>query len=84
MDLRYTRHQVPRATRPDAEAPGKFYLIKNVSSLRATYQIRLLTFKAVQTGGKLVVAVPKRCRIEPSLQELIKLVEPTIEIQRMK
>jgi len=48
------------------------YLIKNVSKLRATYQIRLLAFRAVDSGTKLILRVPKFCKFEPSLKELIK------------
>jgi hypothetical protein len=48
------------------------YLIKNVSALRATYQIRLLAFKAVETGTTLIIRVPESCRFEASLKSLIK------------
>ena len=46
---RYTRHQVPRGAKADAERDGALFLLKNVSSLRLTYQIRLLTFLAKDT-----------------------------------
>jgi hypothetical protein len=48
-------------------------LIKKVSRLRATYQVRLLAFKAETTGKKLILKVPTVCRFEPSLQRLMKL-----------
>ena len=56
------RNRVPRGTRPDAETADKVNLIKNVSLLRATYQMRLLTFKALQTQKKLILKVPNSCR----------------------
>jgi hypothetical protein len=79
MQLKYTRHQVPRGSRPDAETMDKIYLIKNVSILRATYQIRLLVFKAVDGHKKFVLKVPKACQLHNSLKELIKMTGKTIK-----
>ncbi len=73
MEWKYTRYQVPRSTVPDAETIDKIYLIKKVSLLRATYQIRLLAFKAEQTRKKLVLKVPKTCQFDASLKALVKL-----------
>ena len=67
-----TRHQVPRGTRADAEKFNRLYLVKNVSTLHATYQIRLLAFRAVSEGLKLVIKVPKACKYHSSLLDLIK------------
>ena len=61
---------LPRGTRPDAETPDRIHLIKNVSALRATYQVRLLALKASSEGKKLVLHVPAACRFDPSLAEL--------------
>ena len=72
MELKYTRHQVPRGSRPDAETTDKIYLIKNVSTLRATYQVRLLAFKALQSQKGLIIRVPRSCRFDSSLEGLIK------------
>ena len=72
MNSNTTRHQVARGARADAEAFNKMYLIKNVSTLRATYQIRLLAFKAVDSGTKLVLRVPYACEFDHTLNELIK------------
>jgi len=83
MQLAYTRHQVPRGTRPDAETLDKIYAIKNVSMLRATYQIRLLTFKAVETRKKLVLKVPKSCQFDVSLKKLIELTGKTIQRENL-
>lgn len=72
MERKYTKHQVLRSARPDAEKFNVMYLIKSVSKLRATYQIRLLAFKAVTDKTKLVLSVPAHCEFSASLQELIK------------
>jgi hypothetical protein len=79
MELKYTRHQVPRGSRPDAETIDKIYLIKSVSTLRATYQVRLMAFKAVQTHKKLMLKVPRTCQFHTSLKELIKMTSKTIK-----
>ena len=78
MELKYTLHQISRGSRPDAETIDKIYLIKNVSMLRATYQIRLLAFKAVESHKKLVVKVPKSCQFHTSLKDLVRLTGKTI------
>jgi hypothetical protein len=76
--MRETAHQVARGSRADAEKFNKLYLIKNVKRLRATYQIRLLAFRAVTEGLKLVLKVPPSCEFAPSLLELIKKTGNTI------
>jgi hypothetical protein len=78
MEFKYTRHQVARSARPDAEAFNRMYLIKNVSKLRATYQIRLLSFKAVEDGTTLVIRVPSSCEFDGSLRKLMKLCKKSI------
>lgn len=72
METKMTRHQVPRGTRPDAEAFNKMYLIKHVSRLRATYQIRLLAFLAVDKGKQLILRVPEVCVFDESLSDLMR------------
>jgi hypothetical protein len=79
MEIKYTTHQVPRGSRPDAETIDKIYLIKNVAMLRATYQIRLLVFKAVECHKKLILKVPQSCQFHASLKRLIKMTEGTIK-----
>jgi hypothetical protein len=56
---------------PDARKFNRLYLIKNVTMLRATYQIRLLTFKAKTEGIKLILRVPSACQFSSSLLDLI-------------
>lgn len=57
----------PRGALPDAETADAVYLIKNVSVLRATYQIRLLAYLAAGRGKRLVLKVPRSCRFDPAL-----------------
>jgi hypothetical protein len=83
MHFRYTKAQVPRGAFADAEASDKIYLFKNVPSLRLTYQIRLLTFRATETNRKLVIRVPKRCKIDSSLRDYVTGFPKTIRIERV-
>jgi hypothetical protein len=62
----------PRGSRPDAATASALYLIKNVSRLRATYQVRLLAYAAREQGRQLVLVVPQSCQFEPGLRELIE------------
>jgi hypothetical protein len=80
---RFTRHQVPRATLPDLETHNRIYLIKNVSMLRATYQVRLLLYKAEHTGKKLVLRLPKACRLGRDLAELRREHATSIVVERV-
>ena len=82
MQCRYTRHQVPRGVRADSETFDKIILVKNVSTIRATYQVRLLAFKAVETGKKLVIIVPKYCQVDRTLRELAKGLPKTVLVQK--
>ena len=82
METRQTRHQVARGTRPDAETFDKLLLIKRASELRATYQIRLLTFRAMQESKKLVIEIPKHCKVHGSLRTLTKQYPRNIRIAR--
>lgn len=81
-DLRYTRHQVPRGTRADAERHNALYLFKNVSALRLTYQIRLLTFRAADIGCKLIIRVPAHCKLHPSLRDFQREHSDVVKIEK--
>jgi len=82
MEFVQTSRQVPRGTRPDAETVDKVILIKRVSEMRATYQVRLLAYLASRQGKKLVIEVPNGCRIHPSLDDLKARSPGLIEIAR--
>ena len=77
------KHQVARGTRPDAETFDKLLLVKRASELRATYQIRLLAYRAVQEGRKLVIEVPKECKVHGDLRELTKQYPKNVTIVRV-
>jgi hypothetical protein len=71
MEFRYSRWQTPRGARPDAVRGSDRYLIKNVTTLRLTYQVRLLTFAAEQDGGRLILRIPKACRLSADLRQFV-------------
>ncbi len=83
MQFRYTRFQVPRGAFCDTESDNRIYLLKNVSLLRLTYQIRLLTFRATDTKKNLVIRVPKRCIIHPSLKDFVGEFTKAVRIERV-
>ena len=67
MEYRYTSHQTARGTRPDGNFGSTLYLVKRVSLLRLTYQIRLLTMMAATQRGRLVIQIPKGARASRDL-----------------
>jgi hypothetical protein len=83
VEYRYTRHQVARGARPDASDGGTWFLLKYVSELHLTYQIRLLTFAAAQSRARLFIRVPKRCRLSPPLSDFVKQHKASVRIQRV-
>lgn len=83
MRFRYSRSQVPRAAFPDTESRDKILLLKNVSTLRLTYQIRLLTFRAVESARRLIIEVPKHCKIHPDLREFAKDHPKNVRIEKV-
>ena len=74
---------IPRGSRPDAETAGEVILIKRLSEMRATYQVRLLAFLAGERGKPLVIEVPQQCRIHESLRELMDQLPGVIKIRRV-
>ncbi|WP_426732695.1 hypothetical protein [Myxococcus faecalis] len=54
-----------------------------MSILRATYQIRLLAFRAVEIRKRLVLVVPKHCKFHSSLKTLIRTTGRTIQREAM-
>ena len=79
----YSNHQVPRGARADAENYDKFFLLKIVSTSRLTYQIRLLTFHALESKKTLVIQVPKQCKIHASLREFTREFEPVVRVEKV-
>jgi hypothetical protein len=83
LRYRYTSRQVARGARADAERNDAFFLLKNVSSMRLTYQIRLLAFRAAESGRRLVIRVPSNCSINPSLRDFQKEHSMVVRIERV-
>lgn len=83
IDFRYTRHQVARSSRPDAVSGSKAYLFKNVSELRLTYQIRMLTFLAAERKSRLVIRIPKEARLSVDLRLFVKENSAVVRIERV-
>jgi hypothetical protein len=80
--MRNTRHQTPRGTRPDAERGDTYFLIKNVSRLLPTYQIRLLTFLATEKGRKVVIKVPKHAELDEALRDFVAQNRKTLRVEK--
>lgn len=83
MNYRYTRHQVARGSRPDAVSGSKAYLFKNVSELRLTYQIRLLTVLAAERKSRVVIRIPKSAQLSRDLRDFVKANAAVLEIERV-
>lgn len=58
------------------------FLFKNVAKLRATYQIRLLLYRAIQEGETLVIDLPKNSIISPQLRELARNYPKHLKFER--
>ena len=82
MEFQQTKRQVARGARADAETSDKLFLFKKVSELRATYQIRLLLYRAIKEGKKLVIDMPKASKIHPSLKTLMRDYSKHIQVNR--
>jgi len=80
--LRGSREPRVRGALADAEANDKIYLFKKSSTLRATYQVRLLLFRAVQEGRRLILVIPQHCELSASLQSLLEANPELIGIER--
>ncbi len=83
MDIRYTRQQVARGSRADAIDEARWYLFKKVSRLRLTYQIRLLTFGAGESGARLLIRVPKRCEVSAPLRDFLRDNKEFVRMERV-
>ena len=83
VNYRYTRHQVARGALADAECHDALYLVKNVSFLRLTYQIRVLAYQSLESGRKLVIRIPVRCDVHPSLRQFQKEYSRFVRIEKV-
>jgi hypothetical protein len=81
MEFKQTKHQTPRGTMADAEQWNALFLLKKVSELRLTYQIRLLTFKAQSQKRKLIIRLPKGARQHSTLKEFIRSMDGLVRVE---
>jgi hypothetical protein len=79
----YTRHQTPRGSVPDADNAKGLYLLKNVSEMRLTYQIKLLAYMAHTTGKKLHIRLPSTANVHPKLLDYVREHGGLIRIERV-
>lgn len=82
MKFLTNRHQRLRGSRADAEVDDRIYLLKKVGRLRATYQVRLLAYRAQKERKILVIRVPSVFEAAPSLSALIQENPGLILIER--
>jgi len=81
MQDRRIDDRVPRGALPDAETEDALYLFKHTSTLRATYQVRLLTYLAASRKKKLIIRVPQGFTPAPSLLALMEKAPGVIVIE---
>lgn len=74
--------QSARGSMPDRIRGNDWLLIKNCSELFLTYQIRLLTFFAVQSNAKLRISISADCKLSDSLTEFISKYSNSICVER--
>ncbi len=84
MEYKFTKHQIPRGSLPDAESHDKIFLFKNVSLLHATYQIRILTYLAQQKKKSLVIRVPEHFKPFSTLKAFLNEHKGLIKIEKVK
>ncbi|MBT9290667.1 hypothetical protein [Prosthecodimorpha staleyi] len=65
-DDRLSAHKA-RGIMPDGETQTELILIKLVSFLRLTYQIKTLTYRAAKENKNLILLVPIFCKISAPL-----------------
>lgn len=83
VEWRQTRHQTARGARPDAQVGDRVYLLKNASFLRATYQIRLLTYLASTKGSRLIIRVPRSCKISSRLRQFLDEYHKYVRLEKV-
>lgn len=84
MKYVYTKHQVPRGSRPDAEVGDNLYLIKLVSKMRLTYQVRLLAYMAKSRRKNLVIRLPESAEVDKELESFVREFSTFVKIERVK
>ncbi|WP_454703480.1 hypothetical protein [Achromobacter pestifer] len=83
MHFFYTAHQTPRGAKPDGQFGNKIYLIKNVSKMRLTYQIKVLSYMAESQGKILIIQLPKQAAVHKSLKDFVRELARFVKIERV-
>jgi hypothetical protein len=73
---------ITRSVRADAIDDGMLFLFKNATTLRLTYQIRLLVFQAMKMNSRLIIIIPNDCFISNSLDQFVKQYPMHVRIHR--
>lgn len=81
MEFKLTAKGKLRGTKPEVATDSHFHIIKCVSLLRATYQIKLLTYFAVRDRKTLTIHLLKTGRLHHTLEDLMKKAPGTIEVK---
>jgi len=81
-NAKQTKYQVPRGSIPDAENTNAVYLIKNVSEMRLTYQIKVLAYMAFRRNKKLHIRLPKNAKVHRVLRNFVSLANGLVKIER--
>jgi hypothetical protein len=77
--------RVARGARPDATDNRRhWFLLKAVTRLRLTYQIRLLTFGAQESRVRLIIRVPRACVLSEPLHDFLKQHKPHVTVEWMR
>lgn len=61
---------------------NKLYLLKKLAVLHATYQVRLLAFRARNESKQLVLRVPQTFKAGPSLRKLMAELDGVIRVEK--
>ena len=83
MAYRSSRRQAVRGSRPAATDGPSWYLMKKVTHLRLTYQIKLLTFAAGESGARLIIRVPGGCQVSTPLHEFLQTHRARTTLERV-
>ena len=83
MIFRYTKHQVPRGAFIDVEKGDEMHIFKKTSVLHATYQIRLLLFRASEERKILTLHVDPKCVLDDTLRDLLREYSANVRLLRV-
>jgi hypothetical protein len=54
-----------------------------VSHMRLTYQIKLLTFAAGESGAQLIIRVPRACHVSEPLRDFLNAHKARVKLERV-